>query len=480
MGSIRTQNVSGHRGFTFGEFVLDIDRAALTCNGDDAKLRPQSFDVLCYLVKHHGRLVTRHELLTEIWGDTAVTDDSLTHCIIDIRKVLGDHDHRMVRTVPRRGFVFEMPVIALAGAAKATTSNRPPGWRRPAAFVATATALVAVFVLADTQPENTPAAAIAPVQTAAEGRYLQGRFLFQRRAEGDLEAARNYFLEVISLQPDHARAWAGLAGVYATRVSAIGEDNIEDAVRLKEAAEKAVSLDPNLAEGWARLASYYCISDDRPTCERYFQRAIDADPDDPLVLGMRAGWAAGRGDLVNAIEMQRRAVMLEPLSVVNRGNLAYYLFAAGNYEEAMIENERAHHMRPDFAGAADTLIGFSLIKMERFEEALRVIAAWPDGPDKFAGLAMANHALGNYAEAKQAAARLTAGSDAHTIFRIAELAAYCVDIERSFAHLVRLRDRLVSQSDGDLSDWLNMIHFSPFLRDVRADPRWHAWVGQTT
>jgi TolB-like protein/DNA-binding winged helix-turn-helix (wHTH) protein/Tfp pilus assembly protein PilF len=96
--------------FEFGNFRLDAERAALLRDGDEVHLRPKSFQVLEYLVRNPGRLVTRRELMDAVWGPAVVTDDSLTQCLIDIRRALGDEGQQAVRTVPRRGFVFELPV----------------------------------------------------------------------------------------------------------------------------------------------------------------------------------------------------------------------------------------------------------------------------------------------------------------------------------------------------------------------------------
>ncbi len=98
-----------HR-YAFGEFVLDLDRGALQKKGADVPLRPKCFEVLCYLVEHHGVLLSKDELLAAAWADVIVTEDSLTHCLIEIRKALGDETKEMVRTVPRRGYLFDVPV----------------------------------------------------------------------------------------------------------------------------------------------------------------------------------------------------------------------------------------------------------------------------------------------------------------------------------------------------------------------------------
>ena len=103
-------SAEGHRGYRFGEFMLDLDRGALLKDGEEVALRPKSFEVLRYLVEHQGTLVTREALLAHAWPGVIVTDDSLTQCLIEIRRALGDEDKSLVRTVPRRGFIFEMPV----------------------------------------------------------------------------------------------------------------------------------------------------------------------------------------------------------------------------------------------------------------------------------------------------------------------------------------------------------------------------------
>jgi len=63
-------------------------------------------EVLCYLAKNPSRPISKAELFQEIWPGIAVTDDSLVQCIRDIREVLDDSSHRIVKTVPRRGYLF--------------------------------------------------------------------------------------------------------------------------------------------------------------------------------------------------------------------------------------------------------------------------------------------------------------------------------------------------------------------------------------
>ena len=103
----RTVNeVLTNQAYRFAEFRLDPARAALMRDGEEIPLRQRTFEVLTHLVRNSGRLVSKQELFEAVWRDVAVTDDSLVQCLVEIRKALGDEQHR-VRTVRGRGYLFE-------------------------------------------------------------------------------------------------------------------------------------------------------------------------------------------------------------------------------------------------------------------------------------------------------------------------------------------------------------------------------------
>jgi DNA-binding winged helix-turn-helix (wHTH) protein/TolB-like protein len=75
-------------------------------------LRQQTFEVLLYLVEQRERLVSKDELIGAVWRGTAVTDNALAQCIVEIRKALGDDSRqpRFVKTIPKFGYRFIAPV----------------------------------------------------------------------------------------------------------------------------------------------------------------------------------------------------------------------------------------------------------------------------------------------------------------------------------------------------------------------------------
>jgi adenylate cyclase len=96
--------------YRIGEFTLDVSQGCLRRGGIDVPLRPKSFALLEYLITHAGRLVTKDELLSKIWPNVIVTEDSLTRCISEVRTALGDTGQTAIKTVSKRGYIFAGPV----------------------------------------------------------------------------------------------------------------------------------------------------------------------------------------------------------------------------------------------------------------------------------------------------------------------------------------------------------------------------------
>ena len=103
------QDFSG-RQCCFGDFTLDLERGFVLRGLEEVKLRPKSLEVLVYLVRHQGRLVTKDELIAAIWSDAFITDNSLAQCLLEVRRALADDSQQLIRTVARRGYIFTAPI----------------------------------------------------------------------------------------------------------------------------------------------------------------------------------------------------------------------------------------------------------------------------------------------------------------------------------------------------------------------------------
>src|SRR5262245_14642883 len=91
---------------SFNGFTLDLVRGCLLRGTQEVKLRPKSFDTLKYLVQNEGRLLSKDEIIQAVWPNTFVSDESLVQCLRDVRLALGDSSQGMIKTVPRRGYIF--------------------------------------------------------------------------------------------------------------------------------------------------------------------------------------------------------------------------------------------------------------------------------------------------------------------------------------------------------------------------------------
>ena len=95
------------RVLSFGGFRVDVDeRMLLDENDSTVPLTPKAFDTLLFLVENNGRVVTRDELMTQVWPDSFVEENNLAQNISTLRKVLGPAGATLIQTVPKRGYRF--------------------------------------------------------------------------------------------------------------------------------------------------------------------------------------------------------------------------------------------------------------------------------------------------------------------------------------------------------------------------------------
>jgi adenylate cyclase len=96
--------------YTFEDWTLDCVRGELISAQGNIVLRPKSFEVLKFLLQNAGRLISRDEVLTSVWSGVTVTEESLTQCVSEIRQALGDAEQRIIKTVPKRGYLVSVAV----------------------------------------------------------------------------------------------------------------------------------------------------------------------------------------------------------------------------------------------------------------------------------------------------------------------------------------------------------------------------------
>ena len=136
-----------------GYFYSTAHKDVRNVTGISAGLRHQTVEVFRILQEHEGEVISRDELIDRIWPGKVATDDSVTQCISEIRKALGDSTRSVVQTIPKKGY----RLVATSDPTKATEEDKvesrsaPHQNRRVGALVLTicviGTALLALFVI---------------------------------------------------------------------------------------------------------------------------------------------------------------------------------------------------------------------------------------------------------------------------------------------------------------------------------------------
>ncbi len=207
--------------------------------------------------------------------------------------------------------------------------------------------------------------------------YLRALRLWNRRSEPDILLAIDHLGQAVSLDPDYAAAWAGLA--YALLVLPEYSPNADVEWARTEstaAAMRALEIDPDqpdalTAMGWVRMIHYY----DWAAAKEYMERALSLDPSNVNALHWLSHVLSWSGRSQEALVLARRAAELDPLSPVIRTNLAFILMEAREYEEGLRQLEIVLDSDPNFGVGMRTVWNINT-RMGRHEAAAEALETW--------------------------------------------------------------------------------------------------------
>ncbi|ASJ75783.1 winged helix-turn-helix domain-containing protein [Granulosicoccus antarcticus] len=292
---------------SIGQYTLNRRLGCLEDGRGNAQhLRPKSYRVLELLIERRGTLVSKDDLAAGAWNDLTVTDESLSQCISDIRRVLGKEDAKLLRTVPRRGYVLK---------AQETHADSPEssawGIRVGTVVLSMAAAALAILFLSGS-PEHEATGAAIEDSVASVGVRLPtsgSQDWRERDANDELRAKLN---EILASDPQDADAWAELGQTYWLEVkySAWGGGR-------RELGQSLGALERSLILGGGAVA-YRVLAEVR----------LDAPFKDAR-------------SLVDALAAAQAAVLLAPTDPDGLAILADALLANGYAEEAVPLIEQA-------------------------------------------------------------------------------------------------------------------------------------------
>ncbi len=140
--------------FRLGNWIVRPQRRIIERGDKSVHIKPKSMAVFECLVAADGAPVSRNELFDTVWPGGEVSDDTLTKCVVELRKAFGDtaREHRVIETIPKLGFRLVLPVEPLVEESPAAAQSpsesqalRPGGWRKRRSAGLLLIAVVLVF-----------------------------------------------------------------------------------------------------------------------------------------------------------------------------------------------------------------------------------------------------------------------------------------------------------------------------------------------
>lgn len=375
----------------FDAFTLDLARCSLRRGDTSLPIRPKAFDMLCYLANHPGRLVTKEELHAKVWPNLTVGDDSLVRCVKDIRGVLGDHDHRLIKTVPKRGYLFAGHVVAESSVAPMQIiepvpdpgPGRPPlletarrrfsfSNRRVAAVLLVAAGIAAIAAMWPSK--------LSPVTSSAAHYAILGRNVLtsERSAKANQEALA-LLGKALAIDPDLVPALLDYAHVLIIEVAGKWVPLEHWPARMDQAeasVERALAREP--ASGYAHQLKGILLrmrgAPDRALVS--FERSLALNPDSAWTYaeGGRAKIEVGRPE--EALADIEKAIRLRPHEAAIHVWFCWAGMAAlhaNRNEEAYHWLMKAHEARPIYPLPVP-LLAVAYAELSREEEGKALMA----------------------------------------------------------------------------------------------------------
>ena len=185
--------------------------------------------------------------------------------------------------------------------------------------------------------------------------YLRGRYFWNKRAPDDVNRAIDFFNQAIALDPDFALAYSGLADSYLVLLQFLGYRMSELLPKAKEAALKALALDNTVAEAYVSLANVKEWEWDLPAAEADFKRSIALNPNYSTGHFWYACLLAMMGRMTESQAEMRRALELDPLSLIFNVVQALNYLELREIDQAIEQARRAVELDPNFVLSRWTL-----------------------------------------------------------------------------------------------------------------------------
>jgi len=300
--------------------------------------------------------------------------------------------------------------------------------------------------------------------------YLRGRYFWNKRTPDGMTQAIAEFQQAIERDPNFALGYVGLADCYTGLTFYNFAAPHETMPRAKESAIKALALDNTLAEAHASLAHVLMNYDwNWSEAEKEFRRSIELKPDYATAHQWYAiHYLTATGRLEEAVQEMKKALELDPASLVMNTFMGATLYYAGRYDEAIDQCRRTIEMDPNFA-VAHWHLGLAYEQKQILdaatEEFKKAISLSGDSPLMRAALGRAYAESQKKHEANEMLNELNelAKRQYVSAYEVAKIYVALGNTEQAF--------QLLTKASAEHSFHLVNLNVCPQLNSVRSDPR---------
>jgi len=303
--------------------------------------------------------------------------------------------------------------------------------------------------------------------TEAYELYLKGRFYWNKRTAQSLKTAMGYFQQAADRDPTYALAYAGIADCYVLLPIYRGLSAKAALPKAKAAALQALQIDDQLAEAHATLSNVAHFTWDWETSEKSIVRAIKLNPNYAFAHLWYGMGLTSHARFREAIAELKRALELDPLSLIINTDLGVVYYRARSYDLAVQQLQKTIEMDQNFyraryyLGLAYTFRGEISKGMEELQQAMRL----DDDPKILAAIGYAYGISGNSVEAERTLSHLEELSSQRVVspYDYAIIYAGLGDKEKALEFLQRCLEQRQWQ--------LILLKVHPYWDTVRDDPR---------
>jgi len=308
--------------YVFDDFTLDVTERRLVRGSAVVALEPKTFDVLTAFARQPGRLLTKRQLLDDIWPDAFVDEGILSVHVARLRNALGrSATGRHIETVARSGYRFNAPVATYTGAAHAVPD--------------------ANYV----HPQ------IHELVGRGRARVLSASYFEIPEAVAAFEAA-------IAEDPAYAAGHAGLALARCAQAGLRLLPHAEAYGLARTSSLRALALDDRSADAHAAMGAVLLMNDwDWLAAERALERALSINANHTEAYVLYGRLLDSRGDAARALAMKMKALERDPDSPFVHLEIALSHWHQRQYEAVLEWSTKTLELDPRHLFAREMSIG---------------------------------------------------------------------------------------------------------------------------